>query len=59
MPQMKFGIGFCESSGPALVRWTGNDVIVTSVKPAASKVRLNSDIFALIWAYAPKKHRAA
>ena len=24
-PQMKFGIGFCESSGPALVRRTGND----------------------------------
>lgn len=24
-PQMKFGVGFCESSGPALVRWTGND----------------------------------
>ena len=24
-PQMKFGIAFCESSGPALVRWTGND----------------------------------
>lgn len=24
--QMKFGLGFCESSGPALVRWTGNDV---------------------------------
>lgn len=23
--QMKFGIGFCESSGPALVRYTGND----------------------------------
>jgi adenosine/AMP kinase len=23
--QMKFGLGFCESSGPALVRWTGND----------------------------------
>jgi adenosine/AMP kinase len=23
VPQMKFGI--CESSGPALVRWTGND----------------------------------
>ena len=22
---MKFGIGFCESSGPALVRWSGND----------------------------------
>jgi adenosine/AMP kinase len=25
VPQMKFGIAFCEASGPALVRWTGND----------------------------------
>jgi uncharacterized protein len=24
-PQIKFGLGFCESSGKALVRWTGND----------------------------------
>jgi len=24
-PQMKFGIGFCESSGPALVRFAGNE----------------------------------
>jgi len=24
-PQMKFGIGFCESSGPALVRFSGNE----------------------------------
>jgi hypothetical protein len=24
-PNMKFGIGFCESSGPALVRFAGND----------------------------------
>ncbi len=24
-PQMKFGLGFCESSGPALVRLSGND----------------------------------
>ena len=24
VPQMKFGIAFCESSGPALVRRTGN-----------------------------------
>jgi hypothetical protein len=24
-PGMKFGIGFCESSGPSLVRWSGND----------------------------------
>ena len=22
---IRFGIGFCESSGPALVRWTGNE----------------------------------
>ncbi len=26
VPEIKFGIGFCESSGPALVRWTGNDL---------------------------------
>ncbi len=25
VPGMKFGLGFCESSGPALVRYTGND----------------------------------
>ncbi len=25
VPQMKFGLAFCESSGPALVRHTGND----------------------------------
>lgn len=25
VPSMKFGIGFSESSGPALVRWAGND----------------------------------
>jgi adenosine/AMP kinase len=25
VPQMKFGLAFCESSGPALVRYTGND----------------------------------
>lgn len=25
MPRIKFGLGFCESSGPALVRWTGTD----------------------------------
>jgi adenosine/AMP kinase len=24
-PNMKFGLGFCESSGEALVRWIGND----------------------------------
>jgi adenosine/AMP kinase len=26
VPEIKFGIGFCEASGPALVRWTGNDL---------------------------------
>mgnify|MGYP002395082914 CR=1 FL=1 len=25
VPGMKFGIGFCEGSGPALIRWSGND----------------------------------
>jgi adenosine/AMP kinase len=25
VPGIKFGIGFCESSGPALIRWAGND----------------------------------
>jgi adenosine/AMP kinase len=25
VPQMKFGLAFCESSGPALVRFSGND----------------------------------
>ena len=25
VPQMKFGVAFCESSGPALVRTSGND----------------------------------
>ncbi|MBC7224609.1 MAG: adenosine-specific kinase [Anaerolineae bacterium] len=25
VPGIKFGLAFCESSGPALVRWTGND----------------------------------
>ncbi len=25
VPGMRFGIGFCEASGPALVRWAGND----------------------------------
>lgn len=24
-PQMKFGVAFCEASGPALIRWSGND----------------------------------
>src|SRR5262245_58126511 len=31
VPQMKFGIAFCESSGPALVRWTGNDAELTDL----------------------------
>lgn len=31
VPQMKFGIGFCESSGPALVRTSGNDDDLTEL----------------------------
>ena len=31
VPQMKFGIAFCESSGPALVRSTGNNVQLTEL----------------------------
>jgi adenosine/AMP kinase len=31
VPQMKFGIGFCESSGPALVRFSGNDDELTEL----------------------------
>jgi hypothetical protein len=30
-PQMKFGIGFCEASGPALVRYAGNDSRLTDL----------------------------
>jgi adenosine/AMP kinase len=30
-PQMKFGIAFCEASGPALVRWVGNDGPLTEL----------------------------
>src|SRR4030042_959055 len=25
VPGLKFGIAFCESSGPRLIRWSGND----------------------------------
>lgn len=31
VPQMKFGIAFCESSGPALVRYSGNDDELTDL----------------------------
>jgi adenosine/AMP kinase len=31
VPQMKFGIGFCEASGPALVRYAGNDSRLTDL----------------------------
>ena len=38
VPTMKFGLGFCESSGPALVRFTGND---SSLIALAKKNALN------------------
>lgn len=37
IPNAKFGIGFCESSGPCLVRSTGNDA---QLKAAAEKAAL-------------------
>lgn len=30
-PQMKFGVAFCEASGPALVRWVGNDAALVEL----------------------------
>jgi len=37
VPNIKFGVGFCESSGPCLVRCEGND---EELKSLASKVAL-------------------
>ena len=38
-PQMKFGIAFCESSGPALVRYSGNnDVLIDLAKKNALNI---------------------
>lgn len=31
VPQMKFGIAFCEASGPCLVRWSGNDPALVDI----------------------------
>ncbi len=31
VPQMQFGLAFCESSGPALVRFSGNDAELTEL----------------------------
>ncbi len=30
-PAMKFGLAFCEASGPSLVRWAGNDQRLTDL----------------------------
>jgi adenosine/AMP kinase len=40
VPDVKFGIGFCESSGPCLVRCEGND---EELKNSASRYALNID----------------
>jgi adenosine/AMP kinase len=38
-PQMKFGIAFCESSGPALVRFSGNnDALIELAKKNALNI---------------------
>ncbi len=39
-PSMKFGIAFCESSGPALVRLSGNDKALTELA-AKNALRLS------------------
>ncbi|HEU68772.1 MAG TPA: hypothetical protein ENN53_06140 [Candidatus Acetothermia bacterium] len=31
VPEAKFGLAFCESSGPALVRWSGTDAELTDL----------------------------
>ncbi len=31
VPGLKFGLAFCESSGPALVRWSGTDAELTEL----------------------------
>jgi adenosine/AMP kinase len=38
VPNIKFGIGFCESSGPCLVRYEGND---EELKQLATRTALN------------------
>jgi adenosine/AMP kinase len=38
-PQMKFGVAFCESSGPALVRYSGNnDALIELAKKNALQI---------------------
>ena len=31
VPDIKFGLAFCEASGPALVRWSGTDELLTDL----------------------------
>ena len=31
VPEIKFGVAFCEASGPALVRWSGTDHLLTDL----------------------------
>ena len=45
VPQMKFGIAFCESSGPALVRRTGND---DGARRAGAEERPGAELRALL-----------
>lgn len=33
-PQLRFGIAFCEASGPCLIRRSANDTILSSSRPA-------------------------
>jgi hypothetical protein len=37
VPQIAFGLAFCESSGPCLVRWSGTDQDLTNLAVAGAK----------------------
>jgi hypothetical protein len=46
-PQIKFGLGFCEASGPALVRWVGNDPALISLATSNAKALSCGHVFVL------------
>jgi uncharacterized protein len=49
VPGIKFGIGFCEASGPRLVRWSGtDDDMVTLAKENALRVGAGHTFFVFL-----------
>jgi adenosine/AMP kinase len=53
VPGMKFGIAFCESSGPALVRWAGNspELIELAQKTRWPSLRATRSLFSWMAAF--------